>query len=119
MMKGLLKSFTFALAGIWYVVRTQKNMKVHFTAALLAVVVSLFLCLSPLEWGLVFSAIFMVLLTECINTAIEAVVDLISPKFHPLAKIAKDCAAGAVLLAAVYSLAVAGLVLLPKVWGRM
>ena len=115
-MKGFLRSFTYALAGIMYAFRSQRNMKVHFTAALLAVAVSLFLPLSYFEWGLVFSAIFMVILTECINTAIEAVVDLVSPQSHPLAKIAKDCAAGAVLLAALYSLVVAGLVLLPKVW---
>nr|WP_156779759.1 diacylglycerol kinase family protein [Desulforamulus reducens] len=114
-MKDFVKSFTFALAGIWYVFRTQRNMQVHFTAALLAVTVSLFLRLSPLEWGLVFFAIFMVILTECINTAIEAVVNLVSPEFHPLAKIAKDCAAGAVLLAAISSLVVAYLILWPKI----
>ncbi|AQS59897.1 diacylglycerol kinase family protein [Desulforamulus ferrireducens] len=116
-MKGFLRSFTFALAGIRHVLRTQRNMKVHFAAATLAVAVGLFLHLSGFEWVLIFSAIFMVILTECINTAIEAMVDLVSPEYHPLAKIAKDCAAGAVLLAAMYALVVAGVILLPKLWG--
>ena len=75
-------------------------MRSHFFAALAVLLVALFLRISPLEFSLLALSILVVLCTEMINTAVEAVVDLISPEFHPLAKIAKDTAAGAVLLAA-------------------
>ncbi|MCL4441173.1 MAG: diacylglycerol kinase family protein [Firmicutes bacterium] len=110
-----LKSFGHALSGILYALRTQRNMKVHFVAAILVVTVSLFLRLSSSEWVDVIFAIFFVLAAECANTAIEAVVDLSSPQKHPLAKTAKDCAAGAVLLAAINALMVAYFVLWPKI----
>lgn len=104
---GLLRSFGYAIEGIWHVLRTQRNMKVHLAATLLVVAVGLFLRLSLTDWVAVSFAIFFVLAAECANTAIEAIIDLLSPNPHPLAKIAKDCAAGAVLLAALNSLVVA------------
>lgn len=114
-MKDFLKSFGYALAGIGFVLRSQRNMKVHFVATLLVVTVGLFLRLSPSEWVDIAFAILFVLAAECINTAIEAMADLSSPQKHPLAKIAKDCAAGAVLLAAINSLLVAYFILWPKI----
>lgn len=111
---GFLRSFGYALEGIFHVLRTQRNMKVHLAATLLVAAVGLFLRLSNAEWLSVSFAIFFVLAAECLNTAIEAIVDLVSPQHHPLAKIAKDCAAGAVLLAAMYSLVVAYFVFGPK-----
>ncbi|WP_304543971.1 diacylglycerol kinase family protein [Desulforamulus aquiferis] len=113
--KGILSSFGYALRGIIYVIGTQRNMKVHLTAALLVVTVGLFLHLTSIEWLSICSAIFLVLIAESLNTAIEAAVDLATSERHPLAGIAKDCAAGAVLLAAIYSLVVAYLVFWPKI----
>ena len=75
-------------------------MRAHFIAALVVLLASLFLRVSPLEFALLALSILFVLFAELINTAIEAVVDLLSPDFHPLAKTAKDTAAGAVLIAA-------------------
>ncbi|SHF48412.1 diacylglycerol kinase family protein [Desulforamulus putei] len=114
-MKGFIRSFGYALAGILYAFRTQRNMKVHFAAAISVVTVGLFLRLSPSEWVDVIFAIIFVLAAECINTAVEAAVDVSSPHKHPLAKAAKDCAAGAVLLAAINSLLVAYFILWPKI----
>ncbi len=75
-------------------------MRSHFIAALGVMLVALFLHISPVEFGLLALSILFVLFAELINTAVEATVDLVSPEFHPLAKIAKDTAAGAVLVAA-------------------
>ncbi len=75
-------------------------MRTHFISAAAVLLVALFLRLPPLEFALLALSILFVLCAELINTAVEAVVDLVSPEFHPLAKIAKDTAAGAVLLAA-------------------
>ena len=75
-------------------------MRTHFISAVVALLVALFLRVSPLEFALLALSVLFVLCAELINTAVEAVVDLVSPEFHPLAKIAKDTAAGAVLLAA-------------------
>ena len=75
-------------------------MRTHFISAALVLLVALFLRLPPLDFALLALSILFVLCAELINTAVEAVVDLVSPEFHPLAKIAKDTAAGAVLLAA-------------------
>jgi diacylglycerol kinase (ATP) len=75
-------------------------MRTHFIAALVVLLAALFLRVSPVEFALLALSILFVLFAELINTAVEAVVDLVSPEFHPLAKIAKDTAAGAVLVAA-------------------
>ena len=75
-------------------------MRSHYLAAMAVLLTALFLRVSPLEFSLLALSVLVVLCTEMINTAVEAVVDLVSPEFHPLAKIAKDTAAGAVLLAA-------------------
>ncbi|MDA8414709.1 MAG: diacylglycerol kinase [Desulfobacteraceae bacterium] len=88
------------MEGILLAARTEKHMRAHFIAALVVLLASLFLRVSPLEFALLALSILFVLFAELINTAIEAVVDLLSPDFHPLAKTAKDTAAGAVLIAA-------------------
>jgi diacylglycerol kinase (ATP) len=75
-------------------------MRIHFLSALAVLLVALFLRVTALEFSLLALSILVVLCSEMINTAVEAVVDLVSPEYHPLAKIAKDTAAGAVLLAA-------------------
>ena len=98
---GLASSFRWALSGIWQATRSQRNMKIHWLAAVLAVGAGAWLGLGPGEWAAVILACAAVLGAECMNTAVEAVVDLASPERHPLAKRAKDCAAGAVLLCAI------------------
>lgn len=75
-------------------------MRIHFIAAVIVLLVALFLRITPIEFALLALSILAVLCAELLNTAIEAVVDLVSPDYHPLAKIAKDAAAGAVLMAA-------------------
>lgn len=108
--RSFFSSFGYALTGIVTVFRTQRNMKVHGVAAILAVTMGLFLRLSTIEWVAIVCSIFFVLAAEAVNTAIEAAVNLCTEEFHPWAKVAKDCAAGAVLLAAVNSVIVGILV---------
>ena len=99
-------SFRFAFSGIIYVFRTQKNAWVHFVATLLVVVLGIWLRISSTSWAILFITISAVWSAECINTAVEAAVDLISPQKHPLAKIAKDASAAGVLFVAIGSVGV-------------
>ncbi|APB70442.1 diacylglycerol kinase [Paenibacillus peoriae] len=96
-------TFRYAAEGVMYALRTQVNMRIHVAVALLVIVAGLTLHISRLDWLFVCVAIAIVIVAELFNTAVEATVDLISPDIHPLAKAAKDTAAGAVLLAAVFA----------------
>jgi diacylglycerol kinase (ATP) len=108
-----IDSVNCAIEGILYTARTQKHMRYHFAAALLILTAALFLRVSPVEFMLIALAVSFVLFAELLNTAIEVVVDMISPEFHPMAKIAKDVAAGAVLMAA-FGTAILGYLVLAK-----
>jgi diacylglycerol kinase len=111
---GFLRSFSFAAQGVWHVVRTQRNMRVHLLAASAAVAAGLLLRISAVDWACVLAAIGLVLTAEALNTVVEALVDLYTDEFHPLAKIAKDTAAGAVLIASAAALGVGLVVFLPR-----
>ncbi len=96
----MLRAFHYAFEGIIYATRTQLNMRIHWVAAALVLAATLYLRLQrPYVIGIVLT-VALVLAFELLNTAIEAVVDLLTPTQHPLAKIAKDTAAGAVLVVA-------------------
>ncbi len=111
---NLAKSFYFAAMGILYTFRTQRNFRIHLIMTIVAVGLGLGLGCSPVEIVLISLTCGLVLALELLNTALEAVVDLtVGRDYHHLAKIAKDCAAGAVLMAALTSLGVAALLLLP------
>ncbi|WP_340025194.1 diacylglycerol kinase family protein [Paenibacillus sp. FSL K6-1096] len=101
--KKFWHSFRFAAQGIAAAFKSELNMKVHSCFALLVVAAAAVLRLPPSSWMLLLLAITLVLTAELLNTAIEATIDLVSPEIHPLAKKAKDTAAGAVLLAAVFA----------------
>lgn len=97
------RSFFYALAGLLFVLRTERNIKVHVTIAILMIALSLYLNITKLEWLVLFLVIGGMLVIEIMNTAIENVVDLVTEDFHPLAKIAKDVAASAALVFACIS----------------
>jgi len=109
-LKRVLRSFSFAGAGIVALIQTQPNARVHIALGVLAVWLAYTLKLPPLECAVLALTMGLVLISEAINSAIEAVVDLASPAIHPLARQAKDMAAGAVLLSAVTAVIV-GLIL--------
>jgi len=111
---GFFRSFRFAGQGVWYVVRTQRNMRVHLLAGAAAIVAGLVLRIGAADWACVLTAIGLVLTAETLNTVVEALTDLCTDEFHPLAKIAKDAAAGAVLIASAAALGVGLAVFLPR-----
>lgn len=109
--KNWLESLNCAIEGILYVAKTQRHMRYHFITAVVVLLLSLFLNLSWVEFSILAFCITLVLFAEVINTAVEATVDLVSDDFHPLARIAKDVAAGAVLVAVVGSLTIGYVIL--------
>ncbi len=111
-------SFGHAFAGWWYVLRTQHNAWIHAVASVAILSVAVWLGLERLEWAVLILTVAMVWVAEFVNTAVEAIVDLLSPEIHPLAKIAKDIAAASVLIAALAAVVVGLLVLGPKLWMR-
>lgn len=115
-MHAFARGFVFAGRGLWYALRTQRNMRVHATLAAAAIVLGLLLGISAVEWALVFVAIGGVVVMEMVNTVVEAVVDLVTQRYHPLARIAKDVAAGAVLLNSILAVVIALFVYLPHLW---
>lgn len=106
-------SFSYAFDGLKFAYRTQLNMRVHIAAAFIVAVLTLFLPLSVTEILFVTAAVFVVIICELANTAVETVVDMVSPHVHPLAKIAKDIAAAAVLVSAFFALVTGIVVFLP------
>lgn len=107
---SVFESFTFAIEGIVHVLRTQRNMRIHFVVAIGVLVAALAFDVSRLELIALLLAIAFVLIAEMINTAVEAAVDVASTSFDPMAKLAKDIGAGAVLIAAITAVAVGYLV---------
>ena len=110
------QSLAFAYAGVRHALHSQRNVRIHLGIAAAAVIAGFVLRINRAEWAVVVTLIALVIGLELLNTAIETLVDLASPTFHPLAKTAKDTAAGAILLVALGS-AVAGLIIfLPRLW---
>lgn len=122
-MKGLLKSFTYAGKGILWCLKNERNMRAHFSLCVYMYTYLLvydFFVLTKTQWAIILLCNALVFSLEIVNTAVEKAVDLASDKVHPLAKISKDSAAGAVLIAAIFSVII-GLVLLlqPQAFAAM
>jgi diacylglycerol kinase len=116
---SLWKSLGYAVEGLRHTVRTQRNFRIHLSIALLVVVVGVFLNLPLRDWAILALTIGAVLTGELINTIVEAVVDLASPDYHELAKVAKDVAAGTVLVMALTAISVGLLILGPPLWALL
>lgn len=111
---NLWVSFRYAWAGLRYAFRTQRNFRIHLLVGSVAISLGIFLHLAAVEMAIIGLTIGAVLTMELLNTAIESVVDLtVKQTYHDLAKIAKDCAAGAVLTSSLAALIVAGSLLFP------
>ncbi len=109
------RSFGHAFRGLKVLLQTQQNARIHAVATVLVVAAGAMFRISPAEWALIVLAILCVWVAEAINTAIEFLVDLVSPEPHPLAGKAKDVAAGAVLVAAIGSAVIGGFVFGPYI----
>ena len=113
------EGFQFAGEGLLYAFRTQRNFRVHLVTAIAVIVLGTWLRLSQQSWAILALIIGLVLTAEMINTAAEALVDLTSPEYHPLAKLVKDLMAGAVLIVAMISVIVGLLILGPPLLLRL
>ena len=111
---SVIESFNFAIEGVIHVLRTQRNMRLHFAAAVAVIVVAVAVGVSKIELSVLLISIAFVLVAEMINTAIEGTIDAATTSFDPMAKLAKDIAAGAVLIASVNAVAVGYLVFAGK-----
>lgn len=106
-------SFTAAVHGVAHTLRSQPNTRIELGAAAVVLAAGLWLRIAPLAWAVLALTIALILALEAVNSAIEALVDLVSPDYHELARIAKDCAAGAMLFAVLGSLGVAAAIFGP------
>jgi diacylglycerol kinase (ATP) len=111
---SVLQSFNFAIEGVIHVLGTQRNMRLHFAAAVAVIVVAVAVGVSKIELSVLLISIAFVLVAEMINTAVEGAIDAATTSFDPMAKLAKDIAAGAVLIASVNAVAVGYLVFAGK-----
>ena len=115
---SLIESFNFAFQGIIHVLRTQRNLRIHFVVAVLVLLAALYSGVDRMELIALLLAIAFVLIAEMLNTAVEAAVDVATTSFDPMAKLAKDIAAGAVLISTAVAVAVGYLVFSGQVASR-
>lgn len=119
-MRGsLVKTFRDAFTGLGHVVRTQRNARIHLAITLLVFVIAAWLRITAQDWAILVLTAALVWTSELINTALEALVDLASPQEQPLARAAKDLAAGAVLIAALAAIVVGVLLLGPALLRKL
>jgi diacylglycerol kinase (ATP) len=114
----LLDSFNFAFEGIIHVLRTQRNLRIHFAVAVAVLILALIVNVTKMELIALLISVTFVLIAEMLNTAVEAAIDIATTSFDPMAKLAKDIAAGAVLIAAINAIAVGYIVFSSKVADR-
>lgn len=117
MKTDLAGSFKYAFHGIRTCIEQERNMKIHCCAAILVIAAGTIFHISSYEWIACFMLFGLVISLEMINTAIESVVDMVTEEYRPLAKRAKDVAAGAVLVSALFSVVIAAIIFLPKIFG--
>jgi diacylglycerol kinase len=110
---SLLQSFRYAFAGLWQALHTQRNARIHLLATVAVTAMGLWLRLDAVRWAVLVLTISLVFFAEMVNTVVEAIVDLVTPEYHPLAKVAKDVSAGAVLVTAMAAVVVGLLILGP------
>ncbi len=116
---AFFRSFVYAAAGLSYTIRTQRNMRVHVAIAMVAAIVGVLLRISLIAFAILALTITTVLVAEMFNTVIEACLDIVTPEYHPLAKIAKDVAAGAVLISSILAVVIGLLLFLPPILARL
>ena len=114
--RAFLKSFVYAGEGIAHGFRTQRNMRVELGIAVAVIIAGIAFRITAVEWAVIFVCIGLVLSAELINTVTELAVDLLTQRYHPMAKLAKDAGAGAVLVTALASVAVGIAIFGPRLW---
>ena len=116
-LKKRIKSFGYAFKGIASLIKKEHNAWIHCTAIVVVTLAGMYFSITPTEWSIVVLCFGMVLAAEGFNTAIERLVDLVSPDYHPIAGDVKDVAAGAVLICAIAAAIVGMIVFIPYMFG--
>ena len=112
--QSLNDSFRHAFDGVFDTIRSERNMQIHIIMMSIVIIMGIILHLTIIVWSICFILFALVIGGELINTSLEAIVDLASPEYHPLAKKAKDTAAGAVLICAIFAAVIGLLLFVPK-----
>lgn len=115
-MKDFFMSFKYAIEGILKTIKDERNIKIHILAVIVVIIMGTIYKISTLEWIICIILFGLVISSEMINTSIEHTVDLITKEENKLAKLAKDAAAGAVLVNAIASIIIAGIIWIPKIF---
>ena len=118
-MRAFLRSFVYAAQGVAYVWRTQRNLRVHVLITALVIAGGLYFRLTSTEWAVVAVTIGLVISVEMVNTVAEMSVDLLTQRYNPMAKAAKDVGAGAVLVAALAAVGVGAAIFGPRLWALL
>lgn len=113
--KSRLGSFKYAFRGFWSLLKNEHNSRVHFFAAIVAIVIGLILKINTFEWSLLIILFGIVFLTELLNSSLETLADLVDPEWNERIRLAKDYAAAAVLVSAIIAVLVGGLIFIPKI----
>lgn len=113
--KKFLNSFIYPIKGLKYAYRNEQNLAVDVGVALIVIIAGFVFKLNASEWAVVSLTVGLVISLELVNTAIEAVVDLVTEEYHPLAKVAKDTSAAAVFIMAIVAIVIGLIIFLPKV----
>lgn len=112
--KKLVNSFKYAIEGFISSFKTERNMKIHVLAMVLVVILGIYLKLNQIEWCIIVISIALVISAELFNTAIETLVDMVSPEKNPNAKLVKDISAAAVLALAIGAAVAGTIIFIPK-----
>lgn len=115
MLKNLSNTLSFAISGILFAIRYERNMKIHVILASVVIILGIFLSISTLEWMIITLLISLVVGFELLNTAIETFCDFLHPSRHPSIKIVKDVSAGAVLMISIAAAACGLIIFTPKI----
>ena len=113
--KKLINSFKYAFTGMWSAYKSERNMKIHVLATIIVVILGLILKINIVEWCFCITSIVLVISAELLNTAIENIVDMISPEKNEKAKLIKDISAGAVLVLAIGAFIIGMIIFIPKI----
>jgi undecaprenol kinase len=113
--KKFINSFKYPFSGLRYAYKNEQNLAVDIGMAVIVIVLGVLLNISVVEWAILTITVGLVISLELVNTSIEAVVDLVTQEYHPLAKVAKDTSASAVLILAIVSIIEGIIIFLPKI----
>lgn len=114
--KRFTNSFKYSFDGLKYAYTNEQSLTIHIICSVVVLTTGIIFEITPMQWALVLFAMALIVVAELLNTAVEAVVDMVTEEFHPLAKVAKDCGSAAVFVASLIATAMWCYVFIPKIW---